>query len=132
MNQRRSIEVPGLGHDNPIPAASRIGPFLVTSVITGKDPQTGEIPAGIEEQCAVMFANIRRVLDAAGGKPEDILKLTVWMKDRSMRVHMNKEWVAMFPDPHSRPARHTFASSDPAGAMLVQCEFMAVLGDHTT
>ena len=54
-----------------------------------------------------MFANVRRVIEAAGGTPDDIVKMTVWITDRALRPIMNKHWVEMFPDPHSRPARHT-------------------------
>ena len=127
MGRRVSIEVPGLAHDNPIPAACRVGPFLMTSGVSGKDPQTGKFPEGIEAQCAQMFATIRKILELAGATPEDVLKITVWLQDRSQRPYVNKEWVAMFPDPHSRPARHTFASADLAPPMLVQCEVTAVM-----
>jgi 2-iminobutanoate/2-iminopropanoate deaminase len=127
MSKRRSIHVHGLDHDNPIPAASRIGPLVVSGSISGKDPRTGKIPPGIEEQCGLMFANMRRIVEAAGGTPQDILKVTVWLKDKSNRPHVNKEWVAMFPDSESRPARHTFGSEDLAAGVLVQCEFMAFL-----
>jgi 2-iminobutanoate/2-iminopropanoate deaminase len=126
MTRRKSIEIAGMGHENPIPAASRIGPFLVSGSIAGKDPQ-GKIVEGIEAQCAHMFGNIRKILEAAGGKPEDILKVTVWLKDLGNRKHVNRYWLEMFPDPESRPARHTFASPDLAEPILVQCEIMAVL-----
>lgn len=132
MSKRRSIDVEGLHHTHPIPMASRIGPFVVTGSIAGKDPRTGKIPPGIEEQCALMFANVRRVIEAAGGTPDDILKLTVWLKDKSDRSHVNKEWLAMFPDAASRPARHTFGSDELGPEVLVQCEFMAVLSRYFT
>lgn len=127
MKKRRSIEIPGLEHENPIPEASQIGPFLVSSGIFGRDPETGETPPEVEKQCAHMFANIRRILDAAGGTPDDIIKLTVWTRDKKNKAHVNKEWLAMFPDPQSRPARHTLAYQELPGVHQVQCEFMAVL-----
>jgi 2-iminobutanoate/2-iminopropanoate deaminase len=127
LPKRRSIEVAGLPHTNPIPAASRIGPFVVTGSISGKDPLTGQVPPGIEEQCALMFANVRRLIEAASGTPDDILKVTVWMKERSDRKYLNPHWQAMFPDPESRPARHTFVSRDLVEPILVECEFMAVI-----
>ena len=128
MNQRVSIEVPGLGHDNPIPAACRKGPILVSSTIAGKDQATGKVVAGIEAQCEHMFANMLAILKAGGATAEDIVKFTVWLKDRTNRSYVNKHWVELFPDPHSRPARHTFAAPDLAEPMLVQCEIMAVIG----
>jgi 2-iminobutanoate/2-iminopropanoate deaminase len=127
LNKRRSIELEGLPHTHPIPAASRIGPFVMTGSISGKDPHTGQIPPGIEEQCALVFANVRRLIEAASGTPEDILKMTVWMKDLSDRKHLNKGWLALFPDPESRPARHTFVSRDLVEPILVECEFVAVV-----
>jgi 2-iminobutanoate/2-iminopropanoate deaminase len=127
VNKRRSIYIAGLEHENPIPEATRIGPFLVSSGIFGKNPKTGETPPDIESQCAHMFANIRLVLEAAGATTDDIIKLTVWVKDKSSKKDVNKEWLRMFPDPKSRPARHTLAYQDLPGVNLVQCEFMAVV-----
>jgi enamine deaminase RidA (YjgF/YER057c/UK114 family) len=129
MSKRRSIEIPGLRHENPIPLASQIGPFLATSGVFGKDPATGAIPPDIESQCALMFANLRLILAAAGGSPEDIIKMTFWVKDKALRPHVNKEWLAMFPDEHSRPARHSLLNADLPGAALVQCEFLAIINE---
>jgi 2-iminobutanoate/2-iminopropanoate deaminase len=128
MNRRASFELPGVAHTNPIPGACRIGPLFITSGVSGKDPKTNNFPESIEGQCAQMFANVRALLEAGGAKPEDIIKMTVWLKEKALRPHLNKEWLAMFPDAHSRPARHTFASPDLDPPMLVQCEVMAVIG----
>ena len=118
----------GVRHDNPIPGASRIGRMVATGSIFGKDPaQGGQFVEGAEEQVAVMFANIRRTIEAAGGTPEDILKIEVWVKDAKYRALVNEQWVVMFPDPHSRPARHAFIDPNLAGKALVQCSFLAVL-----
>jgi enamine deaminase RidA (YjgF/YER057c/UK114 family) len=76
-----------------------------------------------------MFANVRRVMDMAGGTPEDILKMTVWITDRGLRSILNKHWVEMFPDAHSRPARHTLTSTDLNPPMQIQCDLLAVLDD---
>lgn len=125
--KRRSIEIEGFQHDNPIPSASRIGPFVVSGGISGKDPHTGKIPDGIDEQCALVFRHMRKIIEAASGTTEDILKVTVWLKDAAHRKNVNQEWLAMFPDAKSRPARHTFTGQALPGNMLVQCEFWAVL-----
>jgi len=127
MDKRQSIDVAGAKHVNPIPSASRRGPFVVTGAISGTDPQSGQVPPDLDEQCRFMFDNVRRVMDAAGGTPDDIIKITVWISDRSLRPVLNKHWVEMFPDPHSRPARHTLTSSDFAPPMQIQCDLLAVL-----
>ena len=48
-------------------------------------------------------------------------------RDRSQRPHVNQEWVKMFPDDASRPARHTMPLG-PDSKALVSCDFAAVLG----
>ena len=130
MSNRTSIEVPGLEHVNPIPNASRVGSFLVSGGIFGKDPSTGKVPEGIEAQCEQTFANVRRVLEAGGARPEDIIKLSVWLKDIGDRPVLNKYWLQMFPDEDSRPARHTFPTPDLRSPLLVECEIMAVISDQ--
>jgi 2-iminobutanoate/2-iminopropanoate deaminase len=129
MSNRKSIEVPGLEHVNPIPNASRIGPLLMSGGIFGKDPGTGKVPEGVEAQCEQMFANVRRVLEAGGAAPEDVIKLSVWLKDMANRPVLNKYWLQLFPDADSRPARHTFQTPDLRAPLLVECEIVAVIPD---
>ena len=124
---RRSIEVPGLGHGNqPIPLAAVVGGLLVTGGISGRDPATGELPQDPAAEVAQAFANLRSVLDAAGASPDDIAKVTVFVKDRDIRAHLNPVWLEMFPDPRSRPARHTLETN--LTGMRLQLECLAVLG----
>jgi 2-iminobutanoate/2-iminopropanoate deaminase len=124
---RRSIEVPGLRHSAPIPQAAVVGNLLVSGGISPMDPETGTIPDGTDEQVALVFANVRRVLAAAGGTPEDVVKVTAFVQDRSIRSVIDKYWVEMFPDAASRPARHTL-TIDLQGRTQLQLEIMAVLG----
>jgi enamine deaminase RidA (YjgF/YER057c/UK114 family) len=129
MDNRRSIEVSGVKHLNPIPSASRKGPFVVSGAISGADPDAGTVPAEFDAQCRNMFGNVRRIIEAAGGSPDDIVKMTVWIADRKLRETMNRYWVEMFPDPHSRPARHTVAHGDFAPPMQIQCDILGVIGE---
>jgi 2-iminobutanoate/2-iminopropanoate deaminase len=129
MDKRRSISVPGASHVNPIPSASRRGPFVVSGAISGADPQTGQVPPDLDTQCRLMFENVRRVIGAAGGTPDDIIKMTIWITDRALRPILNKHWTEMFPDPDSRPARHTLTSTDLAPPMQIQCDLLAVMGE---
>jgi len=126
MARRRSIHIGEFKHANPIPNASRIGHLLMSGVILGRDPVTAEMPASIEDQCANMFAHMKAIVEAGGGSTDDIIKMTVWLKDRSQRRPVNTEWVKMFPDEHSRPARHAL-QMDMEGGALVQCDFTAVI-----
>ena len=68
MSKRKSIEVPGITHTHPIPNASRIGNLLASGSIFGTDPTTSKIPPGIELQSKLLFENVRRIMEAAGGE----------------------------------------------------------------
>ncbi len=127
MARRTSIHIPGFSHVNPIPAASRIGNLLVSGGIHGIDPATGKVAESLEDQLRFMFQHVRTVMEAGGGSTDDIIKMSVVMKDRSLRPALNVEWLKMFPDEHSRPARHTSEGNLSPG-MLVQCDIMAVIG----
>jgi enamine deaminase RidA (YjgF/YER057c/UK114 family) len=123
---RKSIEVAGYKHGNPIPAASRIGNLVMSGVISSKNAQTGKFPETLAEQCSAMFGNVRAIVEAAGGSPDNIIKMTVWLRDLSDRKALNEEWQKMFPDPAARPARHALLhQGDPIN--LIMCDFTAVI-----
>ena len=123
---QRSINI-GRQHHNPIPNACRIGPFVMSSVLIGADPETAALPSDLDGQCANMFANIRQLAERAGGSPQDIIRLTVWLADLDDRAALNREWLKMYPDPDARPARHARKHiGNPAH--LILCEFTMVIG----
>ncbi|MFG1928780.1 RidA family protein [Cryptosporangium sp. NPDC048952] len=128
MPERVSIEMPGFKHNNPIPVASRIGPFLASGALTGRDPRTRQMPPGLDQQCANVFGHVRTLLEVAGGTPDDILKMTFYLADPRDRAALNREWLAMFPDPACRPARQALAAQLDGDA-LMHCELLAVLRD---
>ena len=104
MASRVSIHTPGFGHDNPIPVASKIGPYLASGVLTGRDPDTQQMPEDLDSQVANVFTHIRNLMQAAGGSPEHILKLNVHLVEYRNRAALNDHWQQMFPDPP--PVRH--------------------------
>ena len=128
MARRRSVNFEGYSHRNPIPNASRIGNILMSSVISGVDPGTRNVPPDLASQIANIFIHVRRCVEAAGGTPDDIIKINFWMKQPSTgRAALNEEWVKMFPDEASRPARHTLQLSGDSPHQ-VTCDFTAVIG----
>ena len=74
---------------------------------------------------AHMFGTVQNILEAAGGTPANILKMTIWLRDASNREALNNEWVKMLPDPEGRPARHTLPLTG-GGDSLVQCDVNAI------
>jgi 2-iminobutanoate/2-iminopropanoate deaminase len=124
---RRSIDIDGLDFRGyPLPAAARIGNLVMSSGIAGQDVTTGEISTDLGTQVAHLFKNIDLIVSAAGGSTDDIIKCTFHVRDQPVREYINREWVRMFADPASRPARHTM-NGTLTGTVEVQCEFVAVL-----
>ncbi|WP_313802167.1 RidA family protein [Sphingobium sp.] len=128
---RRSIEIEGFDHaGQPIPAASRKGPLVVTGGVYGLDPETGTLPDDVGEQVRLMFGQLQRILAKAGGGFDDVVRMTVYVKDPAARPFVNEQWLRIFPDAASRPARHTLTYEHLPANMLVQCDAIAMVTDH--
>ncbi len=129
MTERTSINVPGFGHGQlPIPAASRVGPLVMTGGVHGSD-ENGQIPGDVAEQVRLMFWNVGRIMKAAHGGFESIVRMTIYVKVPEARAAVNAEWVKAFPDGAARPARHTLVNENLAGNMLVQCDATAYVAE---
>jgi 2-iminobutanoate/2-iminopropanoate deaminase len=128
MNRRRSIDIEGFHHGpQPIPAACRVGTAIMTSGIYGLDTTNGRIPDDVVEQTRLMFANLKRVLEAGGSSLDDVIKMTVYVKMPEARIAINEEWLKAFPDTRSRPARHTFQNDNLPANLAVQCDVTAII-----
>lgn len=127
MSSRRSIDVAGYDHGQPIPAACRVGNIVMTGGVAGLDTSTGKLPDDLHRQAELMFANLERILAAAGASMQEIVKMTVWVKTPEARAALNEQWLRAFPDEASRPARHTLPNDRLPGNMLIQCDAFAVI-----
>ena len=126
MARRETIELEGFAHGNPIPVAVKIGNMVYSGAVSGTN-ETGTTPSDPDEQIGQVFKNVQRIVEAAGGTVADIAKIDVKLRDMSHRSIVNKHWLAMFPDEHDRPARHT-TRDDLPGSLVIQVEMTAVLG----
>ena len=128
MAKRKSINYPGFKHQNPIPNASRIGNILMSSIMSGPIPDTRTVPPDSPARSPTSSSTSRLCVEAAGGTVDDIIKINFWMKHPATgRAALNDEWVKMFPDEASRPARHTL-SLVADSPHHVTCDFTAVIG----
>ena len=125
---RRSIEIEGFAHQNPIPAASRVGPLLLSSVVAPFDPGSRTVPDDIGAQIANLFTHVGRILDAGGATWSDVAKMTFFVTDIAHRDAINAPWVERFPDPASRPARHTQVAAHASAKPMVTCDVTAFVG----
>jgi 2-iminobutanoate/2-iminopropanoate deaminase len=126
--RRTSIHVEGLSHGGqPIPNASRIGNLIWSGGVNGLKPGDKGLPDDIDDEATQMFANIEAIVRAGGGTLDDIIRVSVFVRDRTeARDAINAAWVRAFPDDENRPARHLTEQSL-QGGMKVQSEFIAVL-----
>lgn len=124
--KRQVIEIEGMSHNAPIPLGAKIGNLVFSSAISGRDPETKELSKDPDQQAEALFRNLRRFMEKAGGAPDNIAHMTVYLKEEKYRDFINKEWLKMFPDEKDRPARHAI-KVEIRGEMLFQVEVIAVL-----
>lgn len=66
----------------PFVQAIKVGHFLFMSGFRGIDPVTNQVPQGnIRTEARQVFENIKAVVETAGGKMEDIVATTVYVRD---------------------------------------------------
>ena len=126
MAKHKSIDIKGMEHGAPIPNGVVIGNMVFSSAIGGKDAKTGVLSDDPDEQAAAMFRNLALFMESAGGSPDNIAHVKLYLKDEKYRDHVNGPWEKMFPDEHDRPARHAL-KVDLRGKNLFQIEVIAVL-----
>jgi 2-iminobutanoate/2-iminopropanoate deaminase len=103
---RSNFEVPGVGHHDPIPMASRVGSLFQSSGIYGVNPADGKVVEGMEKQTDMVQLITRGVLEQAGGTVDDISALTVMVQDFKNVPYFRERLQELFPDPKNAPALH--------------------------
>lgn len=100
------------------------GTMVFLSGQIGLVPETGEMVSDkLEDQVKQAFANMQAVIDASGGRLDQIVKLSLFLTDLSQFGLVNNIMANIIPQPF--PARSTVGvSSLPKGA---QFEVEAVL-----
>jgi enamine deaminase RidA (YjgF/YER057c/UK114 family) len=125
MAKRKNIHIKGMEHGAPIPNGVVMGNLIFSSAISGKDAKTGVLSPDPDEQAAAMFRNLQLFMESAGGTPDNITYMKVYLKEEKLRDSVNKAWLKMFPDEHDRPARHA-VKAEIDGKTVIQLEIIAV------
>jgi 2-iminobutanoate/2-iminopropanoate deaminase len=106
----------------PYSPAVRSGELLFTSGQLGMDPATGGLVAGgVTAETRLALQHCTRLLEAAGGTLQDVLKTTVFLRSMEDFSSMNSVYADFFP--HDPPARTTVqAAALPKGAAVeIEC-----------
>lgn len=74
------------------------------------------VDGGIEQQTRQALANLRDVVEAAGARMEDVVRVGVFLADIGDAPVMNEVYADAFPEP--RPARTTSQSPLPRGSRI--------------
>lgn len=119
--RRRSFEIDSMRHGNPIPAVTRIGPLVVSSIIAPRDPASGTVPDSLAEQLEHLFHHAGEILRAADAGWEHVVRMNFFLPSLDDRSLLNEPWLRRFPDASSRPTRHTQVGS----AAYAQCDVWA-------
>ena len=91
----------------------------------GLDPKTMELVDGIENQINQVFKNLLSVIEAAGGKKSDIVKLNIFLTDLSHFVMVNEIMEQYFDSPY--PARAAVGVAKlPKGALIEADGFLVL------
>jgi 2-iminobutanoate/2-iminopropanoate deaminase len=102
----------------PYSQAILVEPLLFTAGQIGLDPETGKLVAGgVEPEARQALQNLQAVVEAAGGRLEDVVKTTIFLRTMEDFAAVNRVYSEFFP--HRPPARSTVAVADlPAGARV--------------
>ena len=106
------VETPDApGHHGPVPQAVRVGDLLFVSAVFGTDPATDQVPADAEEEARLLLANLERILVAAGGGLDRVVRTSIFCKDlQGDRPVFNVVWQDVFGS--HRPARSAVGVND--------------------
>jgi 2-iminobutanoate/2-iminopropanoate deaminase len=126
-----TISVFGNPDLDPIPAGTLFGDLLHLDRISGRDPQTGALPDGIEAQLKNAYANMKVAVENAGGTLDNVAHVSMYWADwASDREQMNPPWVEVFPNDNDRPTyKFMPAPNLPAGERIA-FECYAVIGQR--
>ncbi|NJE60987.1 RidA family protein [Thermococcus sp. 21S7] len=102
------------------------GKFLFVSGQIPINPETGELVGGsIEEQTEQALKNLLAVVEAAGGSAENVVKVTVYIRDMGSYAKFNEVYNRYFSE--SKPARAVVEVSNLPKGVDVEIEAIAVL-----
>ena len=128
-------------HDKKIIATHRapkaIGPYSQGVVSNGHVFLSGQIPlnsngelldGNIQEQVALVFQNIQRLLETQNCTLQNIVKLTVFLKDIENFDAVNDKMIELLEEPY--PARSLVQAAALPKNVDVEIEVIAGLNEH--
>jgi 2-iminobutanoate/2-iminopropanoate deaminase len=110
----------------PLSPAVRAGDFLFLSGQLGLDENSRLVGDDIASQTRQTIARLEAILTEAGGRRDQIIKVSVWLTDGADFPAFNKVYAEWFPD--RPPARSTVVSGLLIPGARVEIDAVAYLG----
>jgi 2-iminobutanoate/2-iminopropanoate deaminase len=107
----------------PFSPGIRLGEFLFISGQGATDTNGKLVDGDIKVQTRLTLENFRRVVEDAGGRMDDVLQTTVYLRDLNDFGSMNEVYSSFFTEP--RPARATVGVADLLLGMRVEIQGIA-------
>jgi 2-iminobutanoate/2-iminopropanoate deaminase len=91
VHHLQHLRVPGLAEPiSHFSDAVLAGDTLYVSGLVATDASGAVVGVGdVQAQTRQIFHNLRLILEAAGGAPEDVVKITIFMRDAGQRPLIN-------------------------------------------
>ncbi len=78
---RQIVNPPSLVRPSGFAHGVRVGPLVYLGGQTAMDAHGDIVPGGIVEQFVQAFSNVLTTLQTAGGSPEDLVDVTIYLTD---------------------------------------------------
>lgn len=114
------------GLNLPYTPAVRAGDFLFISGQLGIGPDAKPVSADVAGQTRECVRKLQALLEAAGGKLNNIVKVSVWLTDAADFAAFNAAYKELMPD--SPPARSTVISGLVIPGTRIEIDAIAYLG----
>ena len=112
-------------HENPIPHASRINDFIMSSSISGKNTEAKSYSLDKRKQISLAFKHFEALLEECKLEPQDVLKVEMYFQNKDDRNIVNEFWNDLYQNKSKRPARHSHQSNLPKECVF-QMTFVAL------
>ena len=111
----------------PYSQAIRAGDFIFTAGQVPVDPATNKVvEGGVQAQTRRSLENVKAVLEAAGASLNDVVKVTVFLKDMNDFAEVNEVYAEYFTD--NKPARSAVQVARLPLDVMVEIEAVARKG----
>lgn len=107
----------------PYSQAIRSGNMIFTSGQIPVDPETGNIPEGVEAQAHQVFKNIKNLLAASDAQMSQVVKTCVFIQNMDDFATINEIYAQYFTEPY--PARSCVEVAKLPKGVLLEVETIA-------